>query len=57
MDTYRDTFGVNSAQISIFEQRDEIRFARFLQSSDGCRLKTEIRFEILGYLTNKPLKR
>ena len=54
--TYGDPFGMNSAQIGVLEERDQIGFARLLQRANGSRLKAQIRFEVLGYFTNEPLK-
>jgi hypothetical protein len=47
-----DTLGVDGAQVGILEEGDEVRLDRLLKSTDGRRLKAEIRLEILGNLTN-----
>lgn len=53
----RDTFGVNGAQIRVFEQADQVSFRRFLQGTYSGALKTQIGLEILGDLTNQTLER
>ena len=55
--TYRDPFSVNGAKIGIFEQWDQISFARFLQRSNSRRLKAQVCLEVLGDFTHQPLKR
>jgi hypothetical protein len=51
-----DTLGVDSAQVGVFEERDEVGLDRLLESADGGRLETEIRLEVLGNLTDKALE-
>lgn len=53
----RDTFGVNGAQIRVFEQADQVSFRRFLKGTYSGALKAQIGFEILRDFTNQTLKR
>ena len=53
----RDTLGMDSAQVGILEERDEIGLNRFLEGTDGRRLETEIRLEVLGDFTDQTLER
>lgn len=53
----RDTFGVNGAQIRVFEQADQVSFRRFLKGTYSGALKTQIGFEILRDFTNQTLER
>lgn len=45
------TFGVDGAQIGVFEQSDEVGFRSFLQSHDGRALETQVGLEVLSDLT------
>jgi hypothetical protein len=45
-----DTLGVDGAQVGVFKQTDQVSFAGFLKSSNGCALKPEISFEVLSNL-------
>lgn len=56
VDAYGDAFGVNRAQICVFEQGDQVRFAGFLQRADRGRLEAKIGLEVLGDFTHQPLK-
>ena len=47
-----DTLGVDSAQVGVLEERDEVGLDRLLESADGRRLEAEIGLEVLGDLTN-----
>lgn len=47
-----DTLGVDGAQVGILEERDEVRLDGLLKSTDGGRLESEVRLEVLGNLTN-----
>lgn len=53
----RHTFGVNSAQVGVLEQTNQVRFARLLQRHDGRCLEAQIGLEILRDFTNQALKR
>ena len=52
-----DSLGVNSAQVGIFEQTDQISFAGLLESHDGGALETEIGLEILRNFPDQTLER
>jgi hypothetical protein len=43
---------VNSAEVGVLEEGDEVRLNGLLKSSDGGGLESEIRLEVLGNLTN-----
>ena len=47
-----DALGVDSAQVGILEERDEVRLDRLLKSADGGRLKAEVGLEVLCDFTN-----
>lgn len=47
-----DTLGVDSAQVGVLEERDEVGLDRLLESADCRRLEAEVGLEILGDLTN-----
>jgi len=51
-----DTLGVNSSQVGIFEEGDEVGFGSFLKSTDSGRLETKIGLEILSDFTNETLE-
>ena len=51
-----DTLGVDSGQVGVFEEGDEVSFGSFLKSHDGGRLETEVGLEILSDLTNETLE-
>jgi len=51
-----DTLGMNSAQVSVFEEGDEVSLNRFLESTDGGRLEAQVGFEVLSDLTNETLE-
>ncbi|KYQ59697.1 hypothetical protein ALC60_01363 [Trachymyrmex zeteki] len=53
----RDTFGVNGAQIRVFEQADQVSFRRFLEGTYSGALKAQIGLEILSDFTNQTLER
>jgi hypothetical protein len=48
--TYHDghSFGVNSAQVGVLEERDEVSLRGFLESSNGSRLETKIGLVVLS---------
>ena len=52
-----DTLGVDSAQVGVFEETNEVSLGSFLQSHDGGRLEAEISLEVLSDLTDEPLER
>jgi histone H3 len=51
-----DTLGVDSAQVGVFEETDEVSLRSFLQSHDGGGLEAKISLEILSNLTHKTLE-
>jgi hypothetical protein len=51
-----DTLGVDSAQVGIFEEGDEVCLDGFLESTDGRRLETEVGLEVLSDFTDKTLE-
>jgi hypothetical protein len=53
----RDTLGVDGAQVGVFEQTDQIRFAGFLQRHDGGALETQVGLEVLCDFTHQTLER
>lgn len=53
--TYRldgDTLSVDSAQVGVLEEGDEVRLDGLLEGTDGGRLEAEIALEVLGDFTN-----
>lgn len=52
-----DSLGVDGTQIGIFEQAHQVCFASLLKGADGCTLKPQVGFEILGDLSHQPLER
>jgi len=51
-----DTLGVDSAQVSVLEQPDQVSLTGLLKSSNGGRLEPEISFEILSDLSHETLE-
>jgi hypothetical protein len=47
---------VNSAQVGVLEEGDEVSLNGLLESADGRRLEAEIRLEVLGDLTDETLE-
>jgi hypothetical protein len=52
----RNTLGVDSTQVSIFEKTHQVSFGGFLEGQDGRSLEPEITLEILGDLTDQTLE-
>jgi hypothetical protein len=52
----RNPFSMDSAQVGIFKETDEVSFTSFLKSHDSRRLEAEISLEILSDFTNQALK-
>jgi len=52
----RNALRVDSAQVSIFEQADEVCFGSLLKRHYGGALESKIAFEILSNLTNETLE-
>ncbi len=51
-----NTLGVDSSQVGVLEERDEVGLGSLLESANSGRLETEIRLEVLGDLTNETLE-
>ena len=51
-----DTLGVDSGQVGVLEERDEVGLGRLLESHDGARLEAEVGLEVLGDLTDETLE-
>ncbi len=47
---------VDGTEIGVFEEGDEVSLNGFLEGTDGGRLETQVRFEVLGNLTNQTLE-
>lgn len=51
-----DSLGVDGTQIGIFKQPHQVCFASLLKGTDGCTLKPQVGFEILGDLPHQSLE-
>ena len=51
------TLGVDSAQVGVLEQADQVGLAGLLQGHHGAALEAKIRLEVLGDLTHQTLER
>ena len=51
-----DTLGVDSAQVGVFEETDEVSLGSFLESHDSAGLETQVSLEILSDLTDQTLE-
>jgi len=51
-----DTLGVDSAQVGVLEETDEVGLSSLLESEDGGRLEAEIGLEVLGNLADEALE-
>ena len=51
-----DTFGMDSAQVGVFEKSNKVSFAGFLKGHHGTALETQVSLEILSDLTDKTLE-
>jgi hypothetical protein len=47
---------MDSSQVGVFEETNEVRLTGFLECSDGGRLESQVCLEILGNLTNETLE-
>lgn len=47
---------MDSTQICIFKEGDQVGLCGFLESTDGCRLETQVGLDILGNLANQALE-
>jgi hypothetical protein len=54
---YGDSFRVNSTEIRVFEEADQVSLRRLLESHDSRALETKIGLEILRYLAHQSLER
>ena len=52
-----DSLGVDSTQVGIFEESDQVSFGGFLESHDGRGLEAKISFEVLGDFSYQSLER
>lgn len=55
--TDSDTLGVDSAQVGVFEEGDEVSLDGLLEGTNGGGLETEVGLEILSNFTDKALER
>jgi len=51
-----DALGVDGAKVGVLEQADEVCLNGFLESTDGGRLESEVRLEVLCDFTNQTLE-
>jgi len=51
-----DTLGVDSAQIGVLKQSNEVSLTGLLESSNSSRLEPQISFEILSDLSHETLE-
>ena len=51
-----DTLGVDGAQVGVLEEGDEVSLNGLLESTDGRRLESQIRLEVLGNFSDKALE-
>lgn len=51
-----NTLGVDSTQVGVFKETDQVGFGSLLKSKDGRSLESKITLEVLGDLTNKTLE-
>jgi hypothetical protein len=51
-----DTFGVNSAQVGVFEEGDKVCLSRLLESAQCRRLESQVGLEILSNFSNQTLE-
>ena len=47
---------MDGAQVGVFEERDEVGLNGLLESTDGGRLETEVRLEVLSDFTDETLE-
>jgi histone H3 len=51
-----DTLGVDSAQVGVFEEGDEVGLNGLLESTDGGGLEAKVGLEVLGDFTDQTLE-
>ena len=51
-----DTLGMDSAQVGVFEETDEVSLRSLLEGHDGRGLETQVSLEVLGDLTDQTLE-
>jgi len=47
---------VDTAEVGVLKEADEVRLGRLLDGHDGVRLEAEVRLEVLGHLAHKALE-
>lgn len=52
-----DSLGVDSTQVGVFKQGDQVSFDGFLQSTDSRRLESQVGLEVLSDFSNQSLER
>jgi hypothetical protein len=55
--TNGNTLGVDSAQVGVLEERDEVRLNGLLKSADSRGLEAQVGLEVLGDFTDQTLER
>jgi hypothetical protein len=51
-----DSLGVDSAQVGVFEESDQVSLARLLEGHDGGALETQVGLEVLSDLADQTLE-
>jgi len=51
-----DALSMDGAKVGVLEERDEVGLDGLLESTDGGRLESEVRLEVLSNLTNETLE-
>ena len=52
----KEELTMDGAQVGIFEEGDEVSLDGLLESTDGRRLETKVRLEVLGDFTDETLE-
>jgi len=52
-----DSLGMDSAEIGVFEQSDQISFSGFLESQNSAALESQFRLMFMGDFSDQPLER
>lgn len=55
--TDSNTLGVDGTKVGVLKEGDKVGLDGFLKSTDGGRLETEIRLEVLGDFSDQALER
>lgn len=53
----RDSFGVDSTQVGVFEQTDQVCFGGFLEGQHGLALESDVLLELNGDFPHESLER